>query len=254
MIWNKMETKSLCYGNWDISKSTIKASIFGVLVELSENRITNYRSDLWHDALWIDINITGPTSFEWVVRDYGTHIGEAAEVYDIERHGEAIKYRFDLEDNDGRWNLTIYEGSPELVPNVPDTIAAIAAMEQDLMETVPGYLETVQPISPKFREYTDEDKQAMLDVIFPIHGNDETIEKGNNMSYDLNRLIDALREKLDDANTAKEELEERQSSIEDAVSDLESYIDEMERIVGSLDELPECSVYVELDTVSFDSN
>ena len=93
----------------------------------------------------------------------------------------------------------------------------------------------------------------MVDAIFPIHGNEVQNKKGNKMSYDLDRIMDGLREKLDEANSAKDELEERQSSIEDAVGELENYIDEMESVLSSLDSLPECSIYVELDTVSFDS-
>lgn len=235
IVWNQMETRFVCYGNWEMSHTTIKSKTFGVLVELSESRITNYRSDLWHDALWIDKFVTGPTTFEWVVRDYGTHIGEAAEVYDIERHGAAIKYRFELERSDlDKWELTIYEMDTVKEINVPDTVP----QEQDVMEEVPGYLESVYPLE--------------LNDIFPIHGNN-SIKKGNKMNYGLDRLIDGLREKLDEANSTKDDLEEKQGQIEDAVNELESYIDDMERIIGSLDELPECSIYVDLDTVSFDS-
>ena len=228
--WEKMETRSLCYGSWETSGSTIKATIFGLLIELAEGRMTNYRSDLWHDARWIDEYVTGPMEIQWVLRDWGTHIGESAATYNYGNFGgNAWKYKFELEDNDGKWNLTIYEGSPvQELPNVPDTM-------------------------PKFHVITDEEKQAMVDAIFPIHGNVVNNTKGNNMSYDLERLLDGLREKLDEANSTKDDLEEKQSSIEDAVGELENYIDEMERIIGSLDELPEVSIYVDLDTVSFDS-
>lgn len=254
LVWNKMETRNLCYGSWDNSSSTIKAVTFGVLVELAEGRMENYRSDLWHDALWIDREITGPITFEWVLRDWGTHIGDAAATFNYGNFGgEAFKYRFELEDNDGKWNLTIYEGSPVIEPvptvsqeegeevlrslgiNVPDTVP----QEQDVMETVPGYLESVFPLP--------------VENIFPSHGNNNQLKKGNNVSYDLERLLDGLREKLDEANSTKDELEEKQGQIEDAVGELESYIDEMESVLSSLDSLPEVSIYVDLDTVSFDS-
>lgn len=223
VVWNKMEERMLCYGTWDNSKSTIKALTFGILVELSEGRIENYRSDLWHDALWIEQYITGPTTFEWVVRDWGTHIGEAAAGFNYDVFGSSetvIKYRFEIEDNDGRWKIVIWEASPVRdLPNVPDTKV---------------------------------EDQRLIDTVFPIHGNNSN-EKGNSMSYQLDRLVDELREKLDEANSTKDELEEKQSAIEDAVSELDGYIDEMERLVSSLDELPEVSIYVDLDTVSFDS-
>lgn len=119
VVWHFMEERHLMTSSyWDDIASSVKAKTFGVLVELADEQIKHYKSDLFHDARWLDENITGFLQFEWVVRECGTHIGNDASVVRLE-DGDKM-YRFYIENRNNRWMLRIYQAG--LAPNVPDTM------------------------------------------------------------------------------------------------------------------------------------
>lgn len=52
------------------------AQLFGVLADLAWTRVEHYRSDLYHDARWLDRWVHGPADvFYWGADDCGTAIG-----------------------------------------------------------------------------------------------------------------------------------------------------------------------------------
>lgn len=111
MIW--MEERILVRGGeFDHCSSTLKAMIFGMLVDLSERRLHMYKSDLFHDALWLETKLNGPMEFYWIVRDSGTHMG------DEEFVGQVVKafgsqdhwlYKLKLDNDNGVWVLNVWE-------------------------------------------------------------------------------------------------------------------------------------------------
>lgn len=115
MIWNKIDTRNLVYsnGNWDSVKSSVRCKTFGVMVELAEGKIESYRSDLYHDALWINEIVNGPMSFDWIVRDGGTFIGETVQHVKIEEWPGTVKYRFEILNDDGKWQLGVYQADED---------------------------------------------------------------------------------------------------------------------------------------------
>lgn len=119
-VWNKIDSQTICWGGeWDDAKSTIKATVFAVMLKLSRDRVKHYISDLYHDATWLNEKLVGPMQFEWVARESGTFIGESANYHRIEDWHEAVKYRFEiLVDEKSKWILHIYEAGP-IVPEIP---------------------------------------------------------------------------------------------------------------------------------------
>lgn len=69
----------------------------------------------------------------------------------------------------------------------------------------------------------------------------------------MDQIIRDLRDKYEEASNSKDQLEEYQSNINDAVDELDTYMSDLDDLISNLDQLPEVSVYVDLDTVSFDS-
>lgn len=109
-IWDKIDERTLVYASrWEEAESLVKSTTFGVLVELSEGVIKNYRSDLFHDAKWIEENVTGPRQFDWVVRTSGTFLGDVIKHLKMEDWDGSVKYRMEIRNNDGHWVLVIYK-------------------------------------------------------------------------------------------------------------------------------------------------
>lgn len=115
-VWNKIDTQNLVYGGgWIDVKSSVRALLFGVMLGLAKDKVKSYRSDLYHDAQWINEKINGPMSFDWVVHEGGTYIGESAEYSRID-WDKSAKYRFEiLIEGNSTWMLNIYEAVP-IVP------------------------------------------------------------------------------------------------------------------------------------------
>lgn len=70
---------TICSGySWADGGPMIRANVFAHLLDLAAV-VTSHRSDLFHDALWIDRNVNGPTTFFYSVRDTGTWIASTWE-------------------------------------------------------------------------------------------------------------------------------------------------------------------------------
>lgn len=216
-VWTLVSSHYLVYGGqWDDIKQTIKAKTFEKMLGLAKERVNHYQSDLWHDALWINEYITGACSFDWVARESGTFIGMSASQCKLEDWEKAVLYRLEIVENVDRWTLYIYEAVTENKETVTIT-------------------------------------QEPNTTSFSTLGNKETGNKETKKKVKMDEILNSLREKLDEANSTKETLEEHQSELEDAVNDLDNFIEEYERLIESLETLPEVSVYVNLDTVSFEA-
>lgn len=192
MVWNLLDERNLVYSSFEEMESSIKAKVFGILVELSEGRIKDYRSDLWHDALWLNEAITGPMSFDWIVRDSGTFIGESAEQVDMSMWAGAIKYRFELVHNDSKWSVRIWEAV------------------EDEVKCTPYSLE--------------------LDEVFPTHENkmkgkemdlDRLQDELQSSIEEAYRVQEQLEEKRDDLNSSIDELSGYIEDVEGVLKALE---------------------------------
>ena len=70
-----LKTIGLTASDSDELNESTKAMLFGVLAELAWPIIDNYKSDLYHDARWID-ELTGPATFYFSPRESGTWLSE----------------------------------------------------------------------------------------------------------------------------------------------------------------------------------
>lgn len=85
--------------------TSIRALLFGAMVDRAFPVVQQYRSDLFHDARWIAENVTGPTTFDYVVRESGTNLGDSAKIAVKIGAGESAKfYRVELVENRGLWS------------------------------------------------------------------------------------------------------------------------------------------------------
>lgn len=112
-VWNLIDSETMVNGTgWADAQSTVRAVVFGKMIELGRDRIKHYRSDLYHDAMWIASHLTGAMSFDWMARDSGTWIGDiVAEIRDDE-FTDMVKYRFEIINVDRKWTLNVYEAGP----------------------------------------------------------------------------------------------------------------------------------------------
>lgn len=82
----------------------VRATLFEVLLKLTQGRVEHYLSDLYHDAIWLKEQVSGPTVFFYGLRDSGTDLS------DDEAHVRIINkkvWRVELtRSNIGRWSAT----------------------------------------------------------------------------------------------------------------------------------------------------
>lgn len=274
-VWNKLSSRILVYGgDWQSAQSTVRATTFAKMVELAKDKIQYYISDLYHDALWLNQELNGPGEFEWVVRESGTWIGETAKIIKEDTYAPFTRYKFEIrEDDNQKWVLDTYESVEEQapVPEIPwvDRHAALDISQCENATAIEGCIFHPAPVNgwtkepeftPEFKETTDEQRDDIIKMLFepniPTLRNDLTSALNvpdTRKEMKMDDIIRDLREKFNEAEAAKSELEDYQSSINDAVDELETYLSDLDDLINSLDSLPEISVYVDLDTVSFDS-
>jgi hypothetical protein len=87
------------WGSWEDLHLSIKALLFGHMVKLATPVLQEYRSDLYHDALWLHTSVTGPIEFEWLIRPSGTNLQDAARVGVKIGAGQTAQF----------WRITLFE-------------------------------------------------------------------------------------------------------------------------------------------------
>jgi len=108
-VWTKIDTRTLFHGGeWDDIATGLRAKTFEVMLELAE-RVKHYRSDLYHDAMWLEERLTGPMQYDWIARESGTFIGEVVAQIALSEWDGSVKYRFELLNDERRWMLNVYE-------------------------------------------------------------------------------------------------------------------------------------------------
>lgn len=91
---------------------SVRAAIFGVLVRLATDRVEAYQSDLYHDAIWLKANVSGPTLFFYGVRDTGTNIAHP-EGEELVRQWNETTWRVEVTRTDhGKWEATTTQLPP----------------------------------------------------------------------------------------------------------------------------------------------
>jgi hypothetical protein len=237
MVWNLIKTKNMMHTNlgWADIASTCRAFVFGEMVELANGRVNQYRSDLYHDALWLNEFLKEEMQFDWVVREWGTFIGTSAANYGIS--DKDLKYRFEIINDNGRWSVNIYQSVPLVsTVNVPDTTNNFLDSDGTFTEDDQGNWRKIVYGFPTLRNETTEKPKASL-------------RKETGM-FDI---IRDLREKFETAEAAKQELEDYLRDINDGIAALEEYLSELDDLISNLDSLPEVSVRVDLESVEFES-
>jgi hypothetical protein len=61
--------------------TNLPALLFGAMADIAVPIVTHYRSDLYHDAMYLRETVSPTCWFYWVVRPYGTHIGICAQAW-----------------------------------------------------------------------------------------------------------------------------------------------------------------------------
>lgn len=82
-------------------QSCVNSLLFGEMVRRAQPTLAHYQGDLFHDARWMERHVTGPTTFWWVHREWGTHIGDDFDVMlpavlSANRCDRMVAYRIDV--------------------------------------------------------------------------------------------------------------------------------------------------------------
>lgn len=86
---------------------SIRALLFGAMLERALPVVKEYRSDLFHDAHWLDTHVHGPAEFYWLVRHSGTNLNDGAIVgVQIGTGSTSVFYRIALTEERGLWSAT----------------------------------------------------------------------------------------------------------------------------------------------------
>lgn len=92
--------------------TSIRALLFGAMVDRAFPVVREYRSDLYHDAQWLAEFVNGPTTFDYLVRSSGTNLSDSVNVdHNSARIAVAIGagatakfYRVELVEVEGLWS------------------------------------------------------------------------------------------------------------------------------------------------------
>jgi hypothetical protein len=91
--------------NFNDMARPVRATLFGEMVRRAAPIIKAYHSDLYHDAEWLTENLNGQTTFDWLVRRSGTHLGVGPQ---NDGNGALIwAYRMGTEPGDQLWRITV---------------------------------------------------------------------------------------------------------------------------------------------------
>lgn len=100
MVSTMVETHTLLQGNTMNGIEPAIQFVFGHMVRLAEPLLTHYRSDLYHDALWLNEHATGTRfDFYWSVGETGTRTGTE----ELMPYAHAYRFSVDLTD----WKITL---------------------------------------------------------------------------------------------------------------------------------------------------
>lgn len=64
-----------------------RAMILGQLIKLAAPHVKAYHSDFYHDAIWIQANVRGETTFYFSFDECGTYVSEDALIGLYRKHG-----------------------------------------------------------------------------------------------------------------------------------------------------------------------
>lgn len=234
-VWAPISSDTLVYGgSWKESEYSIRAMLFSRMLDLAEGRIKHYSSDLFHDALWLERNITGPMGFDWIARESGTFIGDICLDITDSDWEDVARYRFEIREEGQRWMLDIYQSVPlEEINNDPgcdlcgmhdrSEPCSLTQVEGDWREEIPG---------TGVNYYGN-----------PTLRNEETLRKENGMESYLEELHTKLASAQDTLGTAHSRLEE----LEEFVTNLETYVEELESYINELESEPDFQGEVSLE-------
>lgn len=230
-VWQFVDQKNLVYcDKWEDAASSVKAFVFEKMLTLGRDTIKHYNSDLYHDAVWLEKNLDGELNFEWIARESGTHIGDAAEsLKDYNLGSSAIRYKFNVYHDGHRWVLDTFIEAPkdECTSDDPTNHQG---------DTCPVH-EDPGMVSPV---------DSVIDEIFGI-GNFPTLKETTIRKVNvMDSILRDLRDKLDEAVNVRDELEALQSDLNDQIDKANENIDAIESAIDALD--------INLEDIEFEAN
>jgi hypothetical protein len=95
------------------ASQSVKALMFGQLADLAWPIVNNYRSDLFHDAMWIEEFAGKPCTFYFAADDCGTSIGTDLKLVAL-RSPDNNVWKIELQNKDGAWYLWITPESKKI--------------------------------------------------------------------------------------------------------------------------------------------
>ena len=104
------QVRLIGWGTFEELHLSIRALLFGEMVRRATPVITEYHSDLFHDAHWITNHVNGPVTFDWLVRTSGTNISLTGAETNAAVIGVQIGapggvfYRIQIIENRGLWS------------------------------------------------------------------------------------------------------------------------------------------------------
>lgn len=118
----------------------LRIMTFGVLADIAFPVVEHYRSDMYHDVLWINEHVNGPIEFFYSVNGWGTNIGDSEEYVASREIGYHVVVTAEVLEWNTRWKVvatpigthsyTAEEETAEILAD-PDTMAALAEAENE---------------------------------------------------------------------------------------------------------------------------
>lgn len=119
-----IETVPLTSGRFEHANESrsLRALLFGAMLDRADGVVKHYRSDLFHDALWIEKFVAGEMTWYWMVRTYGTHIGTdlGAAYRTWGKDADNVTYKMTLTQNRVSWVVS-FEVMPTDLPTLDES-------------------------------------------------------------------------------------------------------------------------------------
>lgn len=97
------------WGTFAELKDSIRPRLFGEMVKRAIPVVKEYHSDLFHDVHWLEENVTGETTFDFLVRTSGTNLGESARIMQEIGAPGGVMYRVTLRCVGREWMVDFTE-------------------------------------------------------------------------------------------------------------------------------------------------
>lgn len=113
------------------SLESMRAMVFGHLVNLTDDVVKHYRSDLYHDARWLRDYFADAMTFYFAVRESGTHIGTDRPL--VGHISYAALYRVDIVKEERNYGESWYVAIGKEDDHRGDAVAGAMALQDGMI-------------------------------------------------------------------------------------------------------------------------